>query len=131
MASPELVHEIDAFIAEYRDAFDSAVVDRISPLYHAPCITIRGDGSVHVLQSKGDIEDFFGKVTASCIQDGGKRGRFFDLEVVPIGSRSVLATVTWELLKADDSVLRSWRHSYNLLRTGDTWQILASTFHLK
>jgi len=86
---------------------------------------------VHVLQSKADIEGFFGNVTASYIKDGGKRGRFFDLDVHPIGTRSVLATVTWELLKADDSVLRTWRHSYNLLRTEGTWQILVSTFHLK
>jgi hypothetical protein len=39
-------------------------------------------------------------------------------------------TVDWELLRADDSVIRKWRQSYNLVRVDGGWQILVSTFHL-
>jgi hypothetical protein len=58
------------------------------------------------------------------------REAFSDLEVVPIGAKSVLATVTWEQWRKDSSVLRKWRQSYNLVRTDGPWQILAATFHL-
>jgi hypothetical protein len=54
--------------------------------------------------------------------------RFKDLDVVPIGGRSALGTVTWELVREDGSVLG--RQSYNLVRVDTGWQILASTYHV-
>jgi hypothetical protein len=53
-----------------------------------------------------------------------------DLDVVPMGGRSVLGIVTWELLREEGSVLRQWRQSYNLVRVEAGWQILASTYHI-
>jgi hypothetical protein len=46
-----------------------------------------------------------------------------------MGGRSVLGTVTWELLRDDGSVVKAWRQSYNLVRVETSWQILASTYH--
>jgi hypothetical protein len=53
-----------------------------------------------------------------------------DLEVVAIGARSALASLEWEMLRGDGTVLRRWNQSYNLVRVGDGWKILVSTFHL-
>jgi hypothetical protein len=51
------------------------------------------------------------------------------LAVVPIGALSALATMDWEMLREDGTVIRRWRQSYNLLRVETEWRILASTFH--
>jgi hypothetical protein len=38
--------------------------------------------------------------------------------------------VTWTNLRADGSVARRWRQSYNLVRLAEGWRILAAIFHL-
>ena len=53
-----------------------------------------------------------------------------DTEVVPVGQRSALATMTWKMLRADGNLMRQWRQSYNLVRLTEGWRILVSTFHL-
>ncbi len=40
-----------------------------------------------------------------------------------------MATVTWELLRKDGSILSEWRESYSLVRMGDGWRIFASVDH--
>jgi hypothetical protein len=125
-----LVDEVRAFLELYTREFDSADGPRIAKLYYAPCVTIRGDGSIHCFQSDEELTRFFQGVADTYRRDGYRSGRFSNLEVVPIGGRSALVSVDWELLRADESVIRKWRQSYNLVRTGSGWQILVSTFHL-
>lgn len=36
----------------------------------------------------------------------------------------------WELCRADDSIVRKWCQSYNVVRVDGRWQILVSTFHV-
>ena len=103
---------------------------RIARLYHAPCVTMRGDGSIHSFQSPEELTRFFQGVADSYRKDGYRTGRFSNLDVVPIGAKSALVTVDWELLRGDESVIRKWRQSYNLVRVGSGWQILVSTFHV-
>lgn len=129
MATP-LADEVRAFLELYGREFDSADGTRIASLYHAPCVTMRGDGSIHSFQSHEELTRFFQGVADSYRKDGYRTSRFSNLEAVPIGARSALVTVDWELLRADESVIRKWRQSYNLVRVGSGWQILVSTFHL-
>jgi len=126
----QLVDEVRAFLELYGREFDSADGTRIAKLYHAPCVTVRGDGSIHCFQSGEELTRFFQGVADTYRKDGYRSSRFSKLEAVPIGGRSALVTVDWELLRADESVIRKWRQSYNLVRTGSGWQILVSTFHL-
>jgi hypothetical protein len=125
-----LENEARTFLELYGREFDSADGTRIAKLYHAPCVTMRGDGSIHSFQSREELTRFFQGVADTYRKDGYRTSRFSNMEVVPIGARSALATVDWELLRADDSVIRKWRQSYNLVREGTGWQILVSTFHL-
>jgi ketosteroid isomerase-like protein len=130
MTEKDLAEEVRQFLAAYDAAFQTFDGTRIAPFYHAPCVTVRGDGSIHSFQTRPDIERFFGEVAQKYRADGLHGGTFYDLDVIPIGSRSLLATVTWEQWRADKSVLRKWRQSYNLVQTEAGWQILAATFHL-
>jgi ketosteroid isomerase-like protein len=131
MADPALTNEIRAFLEEYNTAFASIDGKRIAALYHMPTVTMRGDGSIHCLQSREELARFFQGVADTYYKDGYRGGRFKNLEVVPIGGRSALASLHWEMQRGDGSVIREWRQSYNVVRIGDVWQILVSTFHVE
>lgn len=131
MSAQQVKSQVQAFLDEYMRAFDSISGDSIAALYHAPCVTMRGDGSIHCLQSRDELARFFQGVADTYHRDGYRSSRFSNLEVAPIGARSILATVDWELLREDGSVLRQWRQSYNLVHVDGGWQILVSTFHVK
>jgi hypothetical protein len=102
--------EIARFFDMFVKAFSSFKGGDIANLYHVPGIALRGDGSIYYTE-------------------GARACRFRDLDVMPLGGRSALATVTWELLRDDASAVRVWRQSYNLVRTNGRWQVFASTFH--
>jgi hypothetical protein len=129
MDTQRLEGEVRAFLESYNKTFASIDGARIAALYHSPCVTLRGDGSIHCLSSN-DLAAFFQNVADTYHREGYRDGRFKILEVVPIGGRSVLVTVDWELLRGDGTVIRGWRQSYNLVRVKGAWQILVSTFHV-
>jgi hypothetical protein len=59
MADPTLAEEIRRFVESYMDAFDAANGPEIAALSHIPCVTVRGDGSVHCFQDKEVAQGFF------------------------------------------------------------------------
>ena len=124
--------EVASFFDDFVDAFLSFTGSRIAARYLVPGVAVRADGSIETVQSRADLERFFQSAVDAYRLDGCHGIRYRDLDVVPMGARSVLGTVTWELLREDGSVLRQWRQSYNLVRpgTGAAWQILASTYHV-
>jgi len=125
-----LPDEIAGFFDDFVEAFKSFSGARIATRYAVPGIALRADGSVQCLQTREEVERFFQAAVDSYHRDGCRGIRFKDLDVVPMGSRSVLGTVTWELLREEGSALRQWRQSYNLVRVEAGWQILASTYHI-
>ena len=130
MHTRALSGEVAGFFDDFVEAFGSFSGVRIATRYLVPGVAVRGDGSIQCLQSRAEVEGFFQAAVDSYRRDGCRGIRFKDLDVVPMGSRSVLGTVTWELLREDGSVLRQWRQSYNLVRVEASWQILASTYHV-
>lgn len=130
MTDHPLTDEIRGFFQTYNTTFASMDGGRIAALYSAPTITMRADGSIHCLQSREELAQFFGNVVDTYQRDGYHSGRFKNLEVASIGGRSAVATMDWELLRGDGSVLRGWRQSYNLVRGEGGWRILVSTFHV-
>jgi hypothetical protein len=131
MTDTAITDEVRGFFEEYTQAFDSIDGNRIAALYHTPTVTMRGDASIHCLQSREELARFFQGVADTYYKEGYRGGSFKNLEVVPIGGRSALATLDWELRRGDGSVIREWRQSYNVVRVGSGWQILVSTFHGK
>jgi hypothetical protein len=122
--------EMSAFLDRYNEVFATYDGNQIAELYCVPTITMRGDGSIHCFQSREEIVQFFQGVADTYKGEGTKGGTVHDLVAVPIGERSALATLTWKNLRADGSVARQWRQSYNVVRFGEGWRILAATFHL-
>ncbi len=130
MSGRPVPDEIAGFFDDFVEAFGSFNGARIATRYCVPGIALRADGSIQALQSRAEIERFFQAAVDSYHRDGCRAIRFKDLDVVPMGGRSVLGTVTWELLREDRTVLRHWRQSYNLVQVETGWQILASTYHI-
>jgi hypothetical protein len=122
--------EVARFFHDFVEAFGSFSGARIAARYAVPGVALRGDGSIQCQQSRAELERFFQAAVDSYRRDGCRGIRFTELDVVAMGGRSVLGTVTWELLREDESVLKRWRQSYNLVRVDGAWQILASTYHL-
>lgn len=121
---------VHAFFEAFCAAFATFDGEAVARLYHVPHVALRGDGSVHCIQAAEDVARFFQDALDRYHEQGCRRCRFRDLHVVSIGERSVLATVTWELLDAGDAMRLSWRQSYNLIDVKGPWQVLTSTEHL-
>ena len=130
MSDQALYDEVAAFFDRFVEAFSAFSGAGVATLYVVPSVALRGDGAIHCLQARADIERFFQAALDGYYRDGCRASRFMDLDVVPMGGRSVLGTVTWQLLGENGGVLKEWRQSYNLVRVEKGWQILASTFHV-
>ena len=122
--------EMLAYLNKYNEVFATFDGEQIAEFYAVPTVTMRGDGSIHCFQSREEIVRFFQGVADTYKGEGTQGATANDIAAVPIGERSVLATVTWKNLRADGSLARQWRQSYNLVRFAEGWRILVATFHL-
>jgi hypothetical protein len=110
MTANSLIAEISSYYKAYADAFHARSGTQIADFYCTPCISMRGDASIHCFQSR--------------------RSEIKNLEAVPIGGRSLLASMDWVFYRGDGTLLKEWRQSYNLVRIDGRWRILLSTFHV-
>jgi hypothetical protein len=129
MPDQPLLDEISLFFNDYIVAFDANDGAAIAPFYHVPSVSIRADGSTHCFLSQDELKSFFQSVTDRYHSEGYSTTRFDNLDVQPWGSKSAVATMEWQMLRKDASIIREWRQSYNLIRTDGRLKIFVSTFH--
>ena len=131
MSDQAHLDEVTKLLDDYVRHWYAGEWSAVAALYYVPSITMRGDGSVHCFQSLKELREFFHGVGAGYDTEGDLGpGRYHSLTTQPIGARSLLATLTWQMVRKDGSVVREWRQSYNLVRTDGRWLILAATLHL-
>lgn len=121
----EMASFFDGFVA----AFGSFDGDRIAGRYQPPYLALHVDGSRQVFADQAEVGRYFQRVVDDYHGKGCRSCRYGDLDAFAIGSRSALATVTWDLLREDGSVIGSWRESYGLTRTDGGWRIFSSVDH--
>lgn len=126
----EITSEVSNFFSDYTKLFDARDVATIANYYHAPSISMSSDASVRVFQSHQEAREFVQDVAEEYYAEGQRGSRVVDLDVKLMGSKSVLVTLEWQMLREDGSIIRKWSQSYNLVRPTDRWQILASTVHI-
>jgi hypothetical protein len=132
MSDQVRLDEVRKFLDDYVRLWYAGDWNAVAILYHAPSITMRGDGSVHCFQSRKELQEFFQGVGAGYDREGNLGpGRYRNLTTEPIGARSLLATLTWQMVQKDGSLVREWRQSYNLVRVDARLQILAATLHIE
>jgi hypothetical protein len=117
----------EAFCTAFRE-FDAAL---IAQRYAVPYTSLNSDGVHQVFGTHEQIGQYFQGFLNKYYEQGCRSCRFKELEVVPLGQRSALASVTWELLRNDRSVASTWRESYNLTRSNGEFLIYASTDHVE
>lgn len=106
MTVQELSKDVRAFVESYMRVFDTFDSVRIAAFYHIPRETVRADGSVRYLSIEQELRSFFQKVVDTYRQEGWRRFRFRDLEVIAIGARSALVSLDWEMLRGDGTLVR-------------------------
>lgn len=127
------MEELRILIERYRASWetiirDSGNVDDVNQFFHLPCTFVGADGSVSVFRVAEDISAFH-RLRLDLFRKGGARKlKTMDFAATPLGTRSALVSISWELCRDDDSIERSWRHSYNVVMTDRGWKILVSTF---
>ena len=129
MAKALEVEMSNFFGRQYDDAwkFDG---DEIAKLYCAPTVTVRGDGSIHCLQSREEVARFFQGVLDTYRGQGFSGATMHDLVVISNRRSQRLGYHDLKMIRADGSPIREWRQSYNMVRIAEGWRILVSTFHL-
>ena len=131
MGAQAIRDEVVKFFNDFVTAFRSFSGEQIAALYLVPNVSVSADGTVRCLQTREDVGVYFQSVVDSYYGDGCRSCRYKDLDVVQVGSRSALGIVTWELLREDESVLKSWRESYNLTLSSGGLKVFASTDHVE
>jgi hypothetical protein len=125
-----LVEEALSFFEKYKSEFDQSNWISFTALLHEPFVTVRGDGSVKCCQSHAEAQSFFANVADSWRREGYDHFTTSNFDVIAMGKLSRLVTFDWEMLRADGSMLRKWRQSYQLIRQQEEWKVLGSTFHV-
>ncbi len=117
------------FFRTYNEIFDTGDMKAFSKLFNEPFISVRPDGSVESMATNQVAEDFFSKVLVLWKNEGYQYFSTKHYDVTPIGNKSMLVTLTWELLDKNRKLIREWRQSYNLLDQNNEWKVITSTFH--
>ncbi len=120
---------VNAFLSSYVAAFNSCDGPAIASHYNFPSLSLRGDGSLSILQEPEAAAVFFASMSSAYCEQGCADWKWSVEDLQEIGSQSAIVAVNWSMLKADRSVLRSWRHSYNLIASGGELRILLATFN--
>jgi hypothetical protein len=127
---PALHADVRSFFEAFVAAFGTFDGARVADLYGVPHVALRADASIQCVPSRAEVERFFQAALDGYARDGCRACRFTELDVVSLGERAAVGTVTWELLDGDGRVLRAWRQSYNLVRVAEGWRVFASTYHV-
>ena len=121
--------QIEGFFQRYARAAEAMQIEELAALHHTPCLKVHGDGSVQLLSDRDAVCAFFRELAGKYAARDHSGGRFNDLEVQSIGTAGAFASLTWEQYRSDGSTYRTFRRSYNLIRSGSDWKILVATFH--
>ncbi|HEV2611519.1 MAG TPA: hypothetical protein VGU61_14715 [Noviherbaspirillum sp.] len=122
--------EVKQFFDDFVEAFKAFDGPLIARRYAAPYVALSGEGVLQSFATQARIGEYFQNVVDHYRQMGCRSCRYTHLEVISLGRNSALATLDWELLHEDGSIIHAWRESYNLAGTGKGLCIFASTDHV-
>lgn len=129
MNTTKLQSDTLAFFDEFTAVFPTFDGAQIARRYAAPYLAIHADGSSDLFSTAESIATYFQRIVDGYRNSGCHSCRYLDLEIVPMGRTAALGTVTWELLRADGSVLAAWRESYNLAYLNGRLKAFVSVDH--
>jgi hypothetical protein len=124
ISSADVAAFFDKFCSEFL-TFDGRQVGK---LFVSPGIALRSDGETQGFATQTDIENYYQGALDHYRSSGCTQCSWRNLEVANISEKSILATVSWDLVAKDGSVLRKWRQAYFMSRFSGELKIYGSVF---
>ena len=121
--------DAEAFVKNYCYAFGVGGGEDIGQFYSAPCLTVRGDGSLHVFTSHNEIDQFFGSVVATYRAEGMSGFACEHPSTEKLGSGCTRFTCEWIMQRTNMSVIRRWQQTYILRAIEEDWRIVVAIVH--
>jgi hypothetical protein len=117
----------------YRDTWQGVIdgsfgCEELNRFFHIPCHMILTDGQPVDITTATDLLAFNEQRRAAFLAGGVATARLCGSDLTTQGSHTALITANWELLRADGSLERSWRHFYTMIRPAKSWVIVVSAF---
>lgn len=103
-----------SYFDRFVEAFATFDGEQIASLFTAPVVGLQSNGSLVGLPDRSGVVRYYQAALDKYHADGCRSCRWTELSVTPMGRASLLATATWDLLREDGAVVRSWRQSYCL-----------------
>lgn len=120
---------VEAFFYRFTEAFATFEAANVAALFATPGVALRKEGVVVALTTRDDVLRYYQAALDRYRAGGCTTCGWSHLETTAMGQDALLAAVTWHLLRADGSVLATWRQSYCLAMGGPEPLIYASTIH--
>lgn len=121
----DLIQFFDKFAHDFK-SFDGAV---IANRYFAPYTAINSNKSVSLYKEQKDIEQYFSAILTDYQKQDVAYCTYGNFEFLPIGQKSALATMDWNMMKTDGTLVTSWQESYVLILNNAKWKIVTSIDH--
>jgi hypothetical protein len=113
----------------FAGAFAALDAAKVAELFAIPSVALHKDGSIAGLSTRQDLLGYYQAALDIYKRMGCRTCRWAQLEVRPMSAQASLATVSWELLRADGTIALRWRQSYCLSNHQDGPRIFASARH--
>jgi hypothetical protein len=122
-----------SFLEAYRADWETVILgakplEAMTGFFRRPCFMVSLDGTATLYETETEILAFNASRLSAFREGGVTTCRYRGIDLVSQGPHVTLAIANWELLRADGTIERAWRHYYTLLETGDRTEILVSAF---
>jgi hypothetical protein len=117
---------ITAFFERYRKAFESHDLEAMARLVHLPCLVMSGRGVVAVTNDE-ELRSRLGRQLERNAQTGVDHARAEVVAHRRLAPRFVDVEVAWELMRADDALIRAFGVKYTLTAPESGWRVAVVT----
>ncbi len=120
---------IERFFETYAERYMASDADAIAAMYEAPFLAVREGRAIH-LGDREAVREHLAALMEAYRNAGATRATIAELQVTQLDRTSVIATVRWNALTADGTLLRDFTTSYQMLREeSGEWRVLSYTYH--
>lgn len=122
-------------IEDYRSCWEHVIrgeqsLSALDGFFNIPCFMVSIDGSMTLYTSQSEVTEFNQSRRDAFVEGHVQNATLRAVDVQSQGQNLHLATVNWELTKADGSLERAWRHYYTILVGTPSPTIVISAFQL-
>lgn len=117
------------YFDHFVEAFATFEGKNVARLFAFPYLSVGQNGNPRVFSQFEETATYFQEYLNSYKSSGCESCCYHALEVIPVGARGALATVTWSLRDAVGSEINTWRESYCVQRNDGQMLAYASIDH--